>query len=249
MSSEFAAPLRACESWPGLPELQKLVSARGVANASGAKLRLVRPSPARGRSYEARVYPDAELEVRERDWHDLLNVIVWLAYPRAKAALNARHVVAAAAETSGRGAVRDALTLLDESGMIVLAARDDLLQHVRDFRWKTLFWHEREAVRESMRFLGFGHALLQKVLRPYVGLTAHAVLFDATPIELNAPAARQLEAVDERLAAALADPARFKSARTLSPLPVLGVPGWWPPNEHEAFYDDAMYFRPGRQRA
>ena len=30
------------------------------------------------------------------------------------------------------------------------------------------------------------------------------------------------------------------------PLPVLGIPGWWPENEKEDFYDDAAVFRPAR---
>jgi hypothetical protein len=34
----------------------------------------------------------------------------------------------------------------------------------------------------------------------------------------------------------------------LSPLPVLGVPGWWRANEEEAFYDDTRYFREVRRR-
>ena len=34
--------------------------------------------------------------------------------------------------------------------------------------------------------------------------------------------------------------------RELSPLPVLGVPGWWDGNEQEEFYDNTGYFRPGR---
>jgi len=30
------------------------------------------------------------------------------------------------------------------------------------------------------------------------------------------------------------------------PLPVLGVPGWWLPNEAPVFYADAQVFRPPR---
>ena len=40
---------------------------------------------------------------------------------------------------------------------------------------------------------------------------------------------------------------RLASPRDLAPLPVLGIPGWWPTNDAPAFYDDARYFRPGRQ--
>ncbi|HQX67511.1 MAG TPA: DUF3025 domain-containing protein, partial [Ottowia sp.] len=33
------------------------------------------------------------------------------------------------------------------------------------------------------------------------------------------------------------------------PLPLLGVPGWWPANQAPAFYDDAEVFRPLRGAA
>ena len=36
------------------------------------------------------------------------------------------------------------------------------------------------------------------------------------------------------------------ATKPFSPLPVLGVPGWWPANETPAFYDDASVFRPRR---
>ena len=38
------------------------------------------------------------------------------------------------------------------------------------------------------------------------------------------------------------------SSRCFTPLPVLGVPGWWPENEAHSFYDDPQVFRPGRRR-
>ena len=36
--------------------------------------------------------------------------------------------------------------------------------------------------------------------------------------------------------------------KPFSPLPVLGVPGWWPDNAKLGFYDDAEVFRPRRDR-
>jgi hypothetical protein len=51
--------------------------------------------------------------------------------------------------------------------------------------------------------------------------------------------------LDERIAEMLlGDP---PTSRDFAPLPVLGVPGWWPANESMAFYDDASVFRPGRR--
>jgi len=33
----------------------------------------------------------------------------------------------------------------------------------------------------------------------------------------------------------------------LYPLPMLGVPGWWPDNEQPEFYDNTDYFRAKRK--
>jgi hypothetical protein len=48
----------------------------------------------------------------------------------------------------------------------------------------------------------------------------------------------------------LADPLALSEARCatkpFAPLPVLGIPGWWPANEDPRFYGDKTVFRPGR---
>lgn len=234
------------DDWPDRATLQRLLDEAAVRVASGAPLRLVAPG---GKlPYEIRVYESGELECRERNWHDLFNVLVWLAFPQAKATLNARHHAAWSADGgSGRGAVRDALTLFDESGLIVLSARPMLLQMIRDFRWKPLFWTRRGEIAGNMCFLPFGHALCEKALAPYRGLTGHAVLLEAGADLLALPPAAQMAYVDAQLAAWLAGPQVMQSTRELAPLPVLGIPGWCPGNESEAYYDDTEYFRPGRR--
>ena len=49
--------------------------------------------------------------------------------------------------------------------------------------------------------------------------------------------------IDERVAAELAESALTTSSFT--PLPVLGVPGWWP-EQDAVFYADTSVFRPKR---
>ncbi|XLM22397.1 DUF3025 domain-containing protein [Chromobacterium piscinae] len=49
------------------------------------------------------------------------------------------------------------------------------------------------------------------------------------------------------MAARLDDDAFLASPRALCPLPLLGIPGWWPDNEDPAFYDNAAYFCPTRR--
>lgn len=233
------------DDWPDLLKLQRLLDEAGVRIASGIPLRLVAPG---GKlPYEIRVYESGELECRERNWHDLFNVLVWLAFPRAKAALNARHYAAwSAVAGTGRGAVRDALTVFDESGLVVLSAQPALLQLIRDFRWKPLFWEHRAETVRDMCFLPFGHALCEKALAPYRGLTGHAVLLEVSADVLALPVSAQLAYVDAQLELQVVDPQVMQSTQQLAPLPLLGIPGWCAENELAAYYDDAQYFRPGR---
>jgi hypothetical protein len=84
------------------------------------------------------------------------------------------------------------------------------------------------------RLLVFGHALLEQLLAPRKGLTAHVWWVNAA-MNLGATADTWLAA--QCTAEALA-------AKPFTPLPVLGVPGWRAGNENFSFYDDSLVFRP-----
>jgi hypothetical protein len=104
--------------------------------------------------YEPRCYLKGEVPTRADNWHDLLNALVWLTFPKAKATINSRHYAALthAAQAEGaseRGAVRDAITLLDESGVIVPYADEGLAKLLRGFQWKELFWQQRERLEKK----------------------------------------------------------------------------------------------------
>lgn len=234
--------------WPTLDILQQRLSATELRSGSGRALRLVEGRGDEG--YEARIFRSGEVEFREQNWHDFFNVLSWLAYPCAKAALNTRHVKALPADSpQQRGAVRDALTLFDESGVVVLSSSADLLQMIREFRWKALFREQRESVNADLRVLPFGHALCEKALSPYRGMTAHALLFDVTPDSLLSPVRDQLRQADALLSHFLSDPQKLAHTAQLAPLPVLGMPGWCADNAQASYYDDVQQFRPGRMRA
>jgi Protein of unknown function (DUF3025) len=235
--------------FPSLADLQGLLDAaeRKLIAGTGHPLRLIRVGPTPGGPYEPRVFRSGELAVRADNWHDLFNVLVWCTFPGAKAALNACHVREMERESPGRrGRVRDALTQFDEDGVIVLCSKPELLELVYAFQWKELFWHRREDVLRHMRFFVFGHALYEKLLAPFVGVTGRAVMLMAPPALTAAPAQVQLSSADAALmerigAGALASP------RDLQPVPVLGIPGWYPAGAEEAFYANATYFRSGRR--
>ena len=176
--------------------------------------------------YEVFVARTACVPTRD-NWHDFFNGLVWLRHAALKARLNAWHGEGLAQGGEGRrGALRDALTLLDENGALLLAPpalREALVE--RD--WERLFLDLRPLWREAWLEI-VGHALLEKLLQPRKPICAHVLLVDSI-----AHAGEQLDA------ATLA-------VKPFHPLPVLGVPQWWPANEAPGFYADVTVFRPRR---
>jgi hypothetical protein len=224
------------------------------ASCGGARLRLVaqsRKAAAFEDQYEPRIYLLGEVQMRERNWHDLLNALVWMTFPRAKAALNARHYRALlqqhAAGAPNRGREQDAMTLFDEGGIIVASSDHALLDLIAASEWKTLFWSNRAQVIANMRFWLFGHALYEKALQPFTGITARALLFEVEAGFFKARPEEQLGRLDALAASQLADPQTVRTPRDLPPLPILGVPGWCAANAQAAYYDDQAQFRKRRR--
>ena len=240
--------------WPNPDLLNSLADGSGrIVNAQGQRVRFVAQSSKTGDfqdGFEPRAYLKGEVQVRSLDWHDLFNALVWMSFPTTKAVINARQYESLAQSSDGnRSSVGDALTLFDEDGVVVLSAEPGLLDLIREFRWKELFWQRRDDVRTNMRFLIFGHALYHKAMSPFIGMTGKAVLLNVAPSFLELTGDARLAHADRLLAAHVWDRARLTNGRDLSPLPVLGVPGWWEHNEREDFYDNPGYFRPGRASA
>lgn len=188
-----------------------------------------------GEAYEAHIFRTGEVPTRDNP-HDFFNGLAWLHFPQTKRRLNELQAAEIARRGVGasRGPLRDALTLFDENGA-VLDAPPVLWDALVARDWHRLFVTERARWAEA-RLLLFGHALLEKLTVPRKGLTAH-VLF--------APGACQsIYPRDECIAEALS--AAHLATKPFVPLPVLGVPGWWPENANLCFYDDPDVFRPRR---
>lgn len=187
-----------------------------------------------GEPYEAFIARTGGVPTRDNA-HDLFNGLVWRTHPVLKARLNALHAQQIADHGVGvqggavRGAVRDALTLFDENAAW-LQAPAPLTEALQQRRWTALFVTHR-ALWQEARLVLFGHALLDKLGQPRKAITAHVWL---VPPAVHDPAAW----LADRLTA------QTLAAKPWLPLPVLGVPGWWMPNENDRFYDDASVFRP-----
>jgi hypothetical protein len=242
------------DRWPSHHELT--AAASGIALASGAPLAFVPPhersNEARGH-YELHIAATGAVETRSRNWHDLFNALAWLTFPRAKARINAQHAAmlqeGGARESRHRSPPRDALTLFDEGGIAVASSSTELLRLIYEFRWKELFWTRREELARHVVFTGFGHALYEQSLEPFIGMVAKTVFL---PVEEGfaslAPPLRR-ERIDAMLDAHFADRARFASPRLMAPMPVLGIPAWHPDTARASFYDDPVHFRGARPHA
>ena len=188
-----------------------------------------------GEAYERYIFHSEQCPTRD-NLHDFFNGLCWIRFPETKKKLN--RLQAAEIAKSGvaalRGPVRDALTLFDENAAFLLAPQplwDALI--ARD--WQRLFIGLRPLWQDAQLVL-FGHALLEKLVYPRKQVTAHVYLAQPTIksiVELGFWIASDLSA--EKLA-----------GKPFTPLPLLGVPGWWPENEDFYFYDDPLVFRPRR---
>lgn len=234
--------------WPAHEELTAL--AEGIVTSRGVPVRFVPPRTQRdeGRPcYEMHIAQTGEVETRAENWHDLFNALAWVAFPRAKAAINAQHAamleVGGREEARRRNPARDALTLFDEGGVAVASASPELLRLIVDFEWKELLWHRREELARKVRFIAFGHSLLEKMLAPFTGIVAKTVFLPVDEGFAALSGSAQAARADALLAAHFADCLRFASPRSMAPLPVLGIPGWYPDTDREAYYDDPMHFR------
>lgn len=261
MSGGAPAFARFTQDWPDLDAYQQLLDAQPepIRTQSGQALRIV-PQDGRPQRFEEhyapRIHQTGELQTRRANWHDFFQLLTWLIFPKTKAVINALHVPHARARLADpdhradpgrRTPLENMLSLFDEGGAVVLASDASLLQLIRDFQWKTLFWERRADLAHDLRCITFGHAVYEKALRPYIGMTANAILLEVDTEFLSRPLAALLPALDARLAALFACGDRYTQPRDLQPFPILGMPGWDPANSNPAYYDNAQYFRPGRR--
>ena len=204
-------------------------------------------------AYEAFISQTGQVPSR-RNLHDFFNALVWLTYPRSKAQLNALQAAELARRReddvspggsgvgSTRGAVRDRATIFDENAALLISADPAIESALQAHAWQDALVERRAAFGVRCEVRLFGHALIEKLVNPYKAITAHVWILhvDAAYFALSA---MQKKAVVDSLLYAQLQQRLLDTAPT--PLPVLGVPGWWPAQD-KAFYADAAVFRPQR---
>ncbi len=230
-----------------LQKLPNLANLANLPNVSVAQLLNSHPSSAEkfvgqgelptGHAYEQFIFDTNTVPTRD-NLHDFFNGLCWLTFPRTKKRLNQLQAEQLAADgvQKTRGAVRDALTLFDENAAFLIAP-EPLWDALIARNWQRLFVELRPLWKDAQLVL-FGHALLEKLVSPRKPITAHVYRAQAATdsiANLDAWIANDLSA--DRLA-----------TKPFVPLPVLGVPGWWPQNENLSFYEDILVFRPENKK-
>jgi Protein of unknown function (DUF3025) len=196
-----------------------------------------------GQAYERYIFESGTCPTRE-GLHDFFNGLCWHVLPESKRRMNqlqaaqiaqrSEQALSLGSSQAGRGAVRDALTLLDENGAL-LHAPEPLWQALTARDWPALFITHRALWQQAQLFI-LGHALLEKLVQPRKPLVAHVWWAPAT---MDSVAAMDRWLAHELTLDQLA-------RKPFAPLPVLGVPGWWAANAAPQFYADTHVFRPPR---
>jgi Protein of unknown function (DUF3025) len=219
-------------------ELSRRAAELRVTTANGHRVEFVADDDApAGTAYEAHIAATGRVPTR-LNAHDLFNALVWLAMPRTKARLNALQAVALERNGGGdrRGPLRDAATVFDENGALLVTVDPVLPGLLCERCWRAAFVEHRDAW-SAVQLRCFGHALLEKLGAPYKAITAHVLVVELPP-------GSTLRVLDREVSSRIDEGFRTSA---LLPLPVLGVPGWWVENSEPAFYDDASVFRPERR--
>lgn len=206
-----------------------------------------------GVAYEEFISATGNVPTRE-NLHDFFNALVWLTFPTIKKQLNALQAAEIASRlaqakpdkmqgSGARGKVRDAATIFDENAALLICSDMAWIAALRAHRWRETLLEQRQAFGKSVEVFLFGHALMEKLVTPYKAITAHTWIVLADPEFFSLTQHQQRAWIDATVATRLK-----KGLHTgdFTPLPVLGIPGWWE-GQDENFYGDTQVFRPPRR--
>jgi len=203
--------------------------------------------------YENIIAMKKSIPTRLCNWHDFLNGIIWMQFPRTKALISELHCKDINEfGLHPRSARRNRLTHFDECGVVLACAESQLkevnalLLALATHDWRSAFIKHKELWNTKVFPVVFGHAMLEMFMSPFIGMTAKwlAVCVEDEFFEQNETDKRR--SLDSALIKQIEKFEGFADKDVLRPLPVLGVPGW-SSNQTEAFYQNQDYFRPQRK--
>ena len=216
---------------------------------------------AEGKGYEQFIANTGKIPTRD-NLHDLFNGSIWLTFPKTKAVLNYYHMLEIAkqsdepANQKSRGRVRDAITVFDENGAVLVTSEPSIGEALIHFDWQGSLINSRanwdnprqpQANSKATVYI-FGHALLEQLIQPRKPLCAHSIVINVSQDFFGLLTAERIIYLDDKLAEYMDDLLYQDTVtpRQLAPLPILGVPHFWSENSNADFYKDDFVFRRGR---
>lgn len=271
--------------WPGCQGLLALLD-QPVILSSGLQLDMQvqdETLPFPEMAYEERIYKKGIISTREKNWHDLFNAFIWLLFPKTKILLNDLHMQELEQQAGKkRTPCRDAITHIDESGIIIASSDAALLKALKNHQWQEVFSDSRELwfinegfvneglinkefvseglvnnnlvannlVANNEKTIGafvFGHGMYEKAFKPFIGFTGKAYCIEVDNNFYQQDKITQYRQLDQLLSNDIKEKKSLSDSGYLSPLPILGIPGWADENRVPDFYDNKSYFRPKRK--
>lgn len=196
-------------------------------------------------AYESFIAHTGKVPTRD-NFHDLLGGLIWLNFPKTKAAFNRLHQqdIDQVGIQNTRTPLRNALTLFDENGGIVVSSDLSVLQALQRFDWQDALYAQRHSWQDHRsEFFPIGHALLEKLITPRKAITSHVLLIHTTPEWFVQSSYQQRADLDNFISRWLWR-VDFMP-KMLQPLPVMGIPGFCA--QGSDFYADKAVFRDNRQ--
>ncbi|TKB05105.1 DUF3025 domain-containing protein [Alteromonas portus] len=122
---------------------------------------------------------------------------------------------------------------------------ETFLAELAAHEWQRVFVEKRMLWHTTVSPFIFGHANLEMMLNPFIGLTGKWLAVSVPHGFSNLGKWQQRSIVDDALIARIQALNYFESTPLLKPLPLLGVP-LWHSDQSAIFYQNTEYFRPLR---
>ena len=165
-------------------------------------------------------------------------------FPQTKKLLNLLHIEEIKNQPdSMRTKARDAITHLDESGIIIVSSQTSLLEGLKQHQWLEIFYQQSDLWSKQISAYIFGHGIYEKALHPFIGFTGKMYAIQVEQAFFDLDKRQQYKQLDQLLAEDIKQSNALKNNQKLSPLPVLGIPGWYEQNKQKSFYLNEEYFR------
>ena len=199
--------------------------------------------------YEQIIHQQHIIPTRPNSWHDLFNGLIWLQFPQTKRLLNQQHVEDIERYgLSPRTHRRNNVTHFDECGVVVTYQRTEvfsqLIENLKQHQWHAVFVENRQHWGKEINSFIFGHANLEMLLQPFMGLTGKCLVIEVDSRFSTLPYQKQVAELDTRLVSHIQQTNLFSTSKPFNPLPLLGIPDVWDANNDPEFYGNTDYFRP-----